>query len=104
MVIYGVSWFAVSDFGLLLLSACCQHSRETNSLLEGFGYGELWHNVNSGHRWKPEGSCPRMLLSSCVLRADVVVSPMLSGVSELLGDQLSFSRLWVWQAVAQGQL
>lgn len=43
-----------------------------------------------------EGSCPRLLLVSCVQRtpgrslgAGVVVLPLLSDVSALLGDQLS---------------
>ena len=27
---------------------------ETNSLQEGFGYGELWHSLSSGHRWRLE--------------------------------------------------
>jgi hypothetical protein len=36
--------------------------------------------------------------------AEVVVSPVLSGVSPLLGDQLSPNGVWVWGLVAQGQL
>ena len=34
----------------------------------------------------------------------MVVSPVFTGVSVLLGDQLSLSGVWVWRAVAQGQL
>ena len=30
--------------------------------------------------------------------------PVFTGVSALLGDQLSHSRIWVWRAVAQGEL
>jgi hypothetical protein len=89
----------------------CQHSWETSSLPVGFGYGELWHRVISRHRWKPEVSCPRLLLGSCVLKAlgrslgaNVVFLPVLSGVSALLGDQLSPGQIWVWRTVAQGQL
>ena len=33
-----------------------------------------------------------------------MVSPFLLGVSALLEDQLSPSSIWVWRAVAQGQL
>jgi hypothetical protein len=36
--------------------------------------------------------------------AEVVVLPVLTGVSILLGDQLSPSGIWVWRAVAQDQL
>jgi hypothetical protein len=39
-----------------LCSQVCQHSWETSSLLVGSGYGELWHKVSSGHRWKLKGS------------------------------------------------
>jgi hypothetical protein len=56
---------------------------------------------------KPEGSCPRLLLGSCVLRVPggslwtkVVVLPVLTGLSALLGGQLSPSSIWVWSAVA----
>ena len=58
-----------------------------------------------------EGSCPRLLLGSCVLRApgrslgaEVVVLPVLTGVSALLGDQLSPSNIYVWSTMAQDQL
>jgi hypothetical protein len=64
-----------------------------------------------GHRWKLKGSCPRLFLHSCVLmvlgrshRAEVEVSPLLSGMSALLGYQLSSGGIWVWRAVEQGQL
>lgn len=59
----------------------------------GSVYRELWSRVSSGHRWKPDGdgSCPRLLLGSCVLRApgwskgaEVVVLPLFSCVSTLL--------------------
>ena len=52
-----------------LSSQVCQHSLETCSLLALFGYGALWHRISSRHRQKPEGSCPRMLFGSYVLRA-----------------------------------
>jgi hypothetical protein len=61
--------------------------------------GIIWplcHMIGSWLRQKPEGSCPRLLLSSCVLRSlggslwgEVVVIPVLTGLSALLGDQLS---------------
>jgi len=60
----------------------------------GFGYGEMWHIFIFWGSWKPEGFCPRLLLSSCVLRtpeesfgAEEVVLPVLRVVA-LLGDQL----------------
>ena len=88
-----------------------QHSWETSSLQEEFAYGELWYRVSSGYRLKLEEFCVRLLLGSCVLRAlggslgtEVVIIPMLSGVSALLGDQLSPGMIWVWRAIAQGQL
>ena len=34
----------------------------------------------------------------------MVVLPVLTGVLALLGDQLSLGGIWVWRAVAQGQL
>ena len=59
-------------------------------------YGELWHRVRSRHRWKPEESHLRLLLSSYVLRApdrshraEVVVLPVLSAVSAPQGDKQS---------------
>jgi hypothetical protein len=64
-----------------------------------------------GCRWKPEGSCPRQLLGSCVLRvlgrflwAEVVALLALTGLSALLGEQLSPGVIWVWSAVAQDHL
>jgi len=73
----------------------CQQSWETGFLLAGSG-----HRVCSRHR-KPEGSCPRLLLGSHILRAiggspaaKVVALLVLSGVSVLLGDQLSPCRIW----------
>ena len=50
-----------------LCSQVCRHSWETSSFPVVFGYGKLWDRVSSGCRWKPEVSCPRLLLSSCVL-------------------------------------
>jgi hypothetical protein len=74
----------------------------TSSLPVVFVYGELWHRVSSNYRWKLEGSCPRLFLGSCILRApevslraEVVVLLVLTGVSALLGDQLSPGVIWV---------
>ena len=39
-----------------LCSQACQHSWETRSLQEVFGYEVLWHRISSGHRWQPEES------------------------------------------------
>ena len=41
----------------------CRESWETSSFWEEFRYGEL------GYRQKPEGSCPWLILGSCVLMA-----------------------------------
>jgi hypothetical protein len=94
----------------------CQHSWETCSPWEEFGYGELWHRASSGVQmeigkilsptvswflsldgsgWVPLGPG---------IWAEMVVLTVLSGVSALLGDQLSPCGIWVWRAVAQGQL
>ena len=77
----------------------------------GFGHGKQWHRVSSRHRRKLEGSCPRLLLGSCVLSAlgnslgaEVVVLPVLTGVPVLPEDQLSLGSIWVWNTVAQDQL
>jgi hypothetical protein len=32
----------------------CQNFWENSSLLEEFGYRELWHKISSEHRWKLE--------------------------------------------------
>ena len=56
------------DFEQKLWSYLCSHgwqlSWETCSFLAVFGYGALWHRISSGDKQKPEGSCPRPLLSS----------------------------------------
>ena len=46
----------------------CMHSLETSSFLAVFLYVALWPRISSGHRWIPEGSCPSLPHSSCVLR------------------------------------
>jgi hypothetical protein len=38
---------AVSDCGYFSYKPVCQYSRETCSLSDEFGYGELWHRVSS---------------------------------------------------------
>ena len=65
----------------------------TSSLLTVFGYGMLWHRISSGCRWKPEGSCPQVLLHSFALRspgrshgAEFVVLPVLTGIPTLLRE------------------
>ena len=71
----------------------CWLSWETSSPLVVFIYLVLWHRISSRHRWKPEVSCPRLFLGSCAFRvlgrslwAEVVVLPVLTGFSALLGD------------------
>jgi hypothetical protein len=110
-------WLSLVLAGLLSLTvACpsrkpvCQYSWETTSQ-EAFGYGELWHRVNSRCRQKTEGSCPRLLLSSCVLRdpggslrAEMVILTVCTGMPALLGDQLFPGGIWVWSAMALDQL
>jgi hypothetical protein len=80
--------------------------------MESYGTGSA-----PGCRQKLEGSCPQLFLGSYVVMALgrcfldqeleqkwLVVLPMLTGVSALLGDQLSPGGILVWRAVAQGQL
>ena len=90
-----------------LCSQVSQHSWETRSLLTVFGYGAPWHRSSSGCGLKPEGFCPRLLLGSHVLRApseslgaDMVVLPVLTGMSSLLGAQLSSGNISVRSNVA----
>jgi hypothetical protein len=90
-----------------LCSRVSQHSWETRSLLTVFGYGAPWHRSSSGCGLKPEGFCPRLLLGSHVLRApseslgaDMVVLPVLTGMSSLLGAQLSSGNISVRSNVA----
>ena len=98
-----VIWLSLALAVLLSLTVAfpsykplCQYSWETSSLQEEFGYGALWHRISSGHRQQLKGSCPRLLLGSCVMRvpgrslcAEVVVLPVLTDLSTLLGDELS---------------
>ena len=94
-----------------LCSQVCQQSWETSPLLVVFGYVVLCHRISSGHRQKLEGSCPGLVLSSCVLRfpggslgAEVVILPVLTGVPVLLENQPSPSDIWAWSTVAQNHL
>jgi hypothetical protein len=98
--VYQHSWetssIMVGSWNGEMFSNVCQHSWETCSLLEGSEYRKLWHWVSFRYRWELEGSCPRLVLSSCVLRAlggalgaEVMVLPVLTGVSALFGDELS---------------
>jgi hypothetical protein len=87
------------------------HSCETCSLLAVFVYVALWHRISSRHREKPEGFYPRQLLNSYVMRVPsgflwvaVVVLPVLTGLSEILGVSLSPSSTWVWNPVAEDWL
>ena len=50
-----------------MCSQVCRHSWEL-SFPVVFGYGALWHRISSWCRQKLEGSCPRLLLDSCVMR------------------------------------
>ena len=94
-----------------LCSQAFQHYWDTSSFLLVFAYGVLLHRISSGCGRKPEESCPWLLLSSCVLRslgqslrAEVVVLPVLTGISALQGDQLSHGGISVWRIVIQDQL
>ena len=72
--------------------------------------GQLQMQIDSRSIWSQ--AAPRFLCSGGSRRgplrlgiwAEVVVLPVLSGVSALLEDQLSPRGIWVWKAVAQGQL
>jgi hypothetical protein len=93
-----------------LCSQVCQNSWETCSLPVGSGGGDLWYRVSSRSRWELEGSSLRLFLGSCVpwlcegpLKQKVVI-PVYTGISGLLGDQLSHRWAHVCSSVAQGLL
>ena len=79
----------------------CQQSWETSSLQEVFGYGQLWLRVSSRAQKEtkriltlavpwflcPDGSVWVPLVPD--LWAEVVILPVFSGMSALLGDQFS---------------
>jgi hypothetical protein len=119
------SCFCLSPSGyllcyLVLLSltvACpsCKPVCQTSSLQVEFVYKELWRRVIS--RVQTE---TRRILSPAVpwflchvgpgrvplgpgIWAEVVVIPVLTGVSALLGDQLFPKGIWVWSPVAPAQ-
>jgi hypothetical protein len=88
-----------------LCSQVSQYSWEISSLPMVFVYGVLRHRIfsrscDTGLALGADGNwklfCPRLLLSSCVLRApsrsleaEVVVLPVFTGVSTILGDPCS---------------
>jgi hypothetical protein len=87
-----------------------------HSLRKEFGYGELWHSVSFEVQTETKRSClwadPWFLcpdgsgqvpLGQGIL-SEVLVFPVLAGVSALLGDQLSTNSIWVWSSVAQDLL
>ena len=72
---------------------------------------KLWHRISSGCRGKLQGSCPRPFISTYLLRvlgkslwAEEVLVSVLTGLSTLLGNQLSSGSIWVWSTVSQDQL
>ena len=99
---------SISDYDLSLLQACV--STSVRPVLSGrnFGMESCSTELALGRRRIQEGSCPRL---SYVLRvpggslgAEVVVLPVLTGVSALLGDQLSPEGIGVRHTVSQDQL
>ena len=67
--------------------------------------GQLW-----GAKRNTEGSFPRFLLNSCELRVlggslwvEVLVFPVLTAMSALLGAQISPGDIWIWKTLAQDQ-
>ena len=94
----------------------CQHSQEISSFWEEFGYGELWLSVSS-RAYTETINILSLAIPCCLcpdgfgrvslgpeISAEVVVLPVLTGVSALLGDQLFPCGNCVWRAVSQGQL
>ena len=93
----------------------CQYSSETRSLWMEFGYGELWHRIRSRVQMEtrkilslavpwflcPDGSGQVLLQSG--IWAEVVVLPVLTGMSALLGYQVSLEGICIWRAVSLGQ-
>ena len=68
-------WISWCKLVLLSLTVACPYCKpvclyfwEMSSFQEEFVYGELWHRLSSGHRQKLEGYCPRLLLTSSVLK------------------------------------
>ena len=94
----------------------CQYSWETSSLLEEFGYREMWYRVSfrvQTETWRilfpavPWFLCPDgsgMVPLGPWIWIEVMVLPMLTAMSALLGDELSPGSIWVCSVVAQDQL
>jgi hypothetical protein len=85
-----------------LCSQVYRHSWETISLLVVFVCVSLLHKIHSGHRQRLEDSCSRQPLGFCVLRilgsflwAAVVVLPVLTVLSALLGVSVPPSAIWL---------
>jgi hypothetical protein len=89
---------AISDCDLSLLQACVSELLGNQFFLEGIW---IWSTVAQDQlqvQTETGRSCYRLLLSSCFLRvlgnslgAEVVVFPVLTGMSKGLGDQLFLS-------------
>jgi hypothetical protein len=102
---------AVSDCGFSLLQACVSVLMGDQFSQEKFGMESCDTMSALGCRQKLEGSCLQLVLGYCVLmalgrslRVEVVISTVVTGLSVLLGDQLSPSDVWVWSTVTQDQL
>ena len=112
LVICDVSWSYCIDCGLSLLRACVSLFLEQLIFPGGIWVGR---DIAQGQLWdakrNTEGSFPRFLLNSCELSvldgslgADVLVFPVLTVMSALLGAQISSGGVWVWKTVAQEHL
>jgi hypothetical protein len=70
----------------------------------------VWRNVAQGQLWAQTetgrilSQAAWFLCSKCSRWVSLSRSAGLTGLSTLLGDQISSSHIWVWSAVAQDQL
>ena len=112
LVICDVSWSCCIDCGLSLFPACVpvflgEQMFPGGIWVQGaFAQGQLW-----GAKWNTEGSFPRFLLNSCELRVlggslrvEMLVFPVLTAMSALLGAQIFPGGIWIWKTLAQDQL
>ena len=108
----GPSWARnLSRSGSLTYAhGCVGWSWETSFLPAVFGFGGYSTRSVPGTGGNLEGSCPRLVLSLCVLsasggflRAEVMLLPVFTGMSASW-DTCSPSGIWVWRAVAWDQI
>jgi hypothetical protein len=116
LVISDISWSCFLWLWLDVPNSLCV-STPRRPVLSGWNLGMKSSGTGSasGCRGKPEGPCSPLFLGFCVVMAlggslwpgiwaEFIVLPVLTGVSAVLGDQLSPGVIWVRSSVAQDQL